>query len=769
MPLGHARVEDERLVRGAGRFADDVDAIGHLIAVVLRSNRAHARVLEIRTEHAKALEGVRAVLVAADLAADGIGAIPWEVCPPLPAGQPPPVEGDPAIAPPQPLLAGDRVRYVGEPIALIVAGSRSQALDAAESIEVEYEDLPANCAAAKASDPGGLLLHDQFEGNVCFKFGLGDAEAAEAAFANADLVVELSAINQRLAPVPIEPRSYVAAWDAGTERWTLHAAAGKPHPIRHTLARFIFGVAEDRIRVVVKDVGGSFGGKNVLYAEAALVLWAARRLGQPVRWTQERSESFLSDVQGRDHDSRAALALTRDGKMLGIRVNSIVNLGAWLCPRGVMPAISGTRLVSGVYRIPAVRFDVTAVFTNSVPTGPYRGTGAPEVMFVLERLVDLAASRLGIPAIELRRRNLLQADGQAVVTGGGHYYTACDFPAVFDRAMKLADWEGFPQRRAASKLRGVRRGFGVSYSIEAFGARYGEEAEVRIAADGSVVLLIGTQSAGQSHETVYASIAAERLGIPLERISVVQGDTDRIARGNGTGASRSLTVGGSAVLGACEAVLQAGLDHAAVQLEAAPADVVIEGGRYRIAGTDRSVGLEEVASRCGGLQATGAFKPEKFNFPYGCHVAEVEVDEETGQVTLLDYSGVHDCGRPISRSVVLGQLHGGLVQGVGQALFEAVVHDPASGQVLSGSLMDYALPRADDVPGFRIELFELPSSSNPLGAKAVGEAGPTASPPAVINAIVDALTELGVRHVEMPATPERVWQAIQAARQRGGA
>ena len=741
------RFEDERLLTGAGRFIADVRIPGTVHAVVVRSPHAHALLRSICIATAP---GLLAVLTAADVAADGLGGIPWEVAPP---GITAP-EGDKAVAAPQTLLADRRVRYVGEPVALVVAERLDQARDAAERLTIDYEPLAAVVLPEAAAAPGAPLLHDG--GNICFRFGHGDAAATDAAFAQSAVHVTLRAVNQRLIAAPIECRGYVGVWERG--RWTLHAAAGKPHPIRRTLARFVFGVAEDRIRVVVGDVGGGFGAKNVLYAEAALVLWAARRLGRPVRWQADRSDTFQSDVQGRDHTSDAAMAFDAEGRITAVRIATLANLGAWLGPRAVNPAVSGAKILAGTYRVPAARIDVTGVHTNKVPTCPYRGAGAPEMIFLLERLMDLGARRLGLAPDEIRRRNLLPPDALPCPTLGGVTYADCDFPAVMAQALAGSDWAGFPARRTDSEARGMLRGIGLSMSIEAYGPVVEEAAELSLDPDGSVELRIGTQSSGQSHATVYALLLSERLGIAADQIRVVQGDTDRIARGNGTGASRSLTVGGSAAVQSAEQAVEAGRQVAATILEAAAADIVFQDGRYQIAGTDRAVTLQDVVREAGGLSAVAVFRPSGYNFPYGCHVSELEVDPATGVTTPIRYTAVQDSGRAVSQSVVHGQLHGGIAQGIGQALLEHCVFDADSGQLLSGSLMDYALPRCTDIPILAIALHELPTGSNPIGAKAVGEAGPTGAPPAVINAIVDAL---GIDHVEMPATPERVWRALR--------
>ncbi len=747
------RVEDHRLLTGAGHFIADLVAPGGVHAVVLRAPHAHAEILDIATKEALASQGVLAVLTGRDLIDAGLGGIPWEV--PVP-GHLDAEEGDPAVASPQSLLAVERVRYVGEPVAFVVAETLAQARDAVELVTVVYRALPSVITPMEALAEDAPRLHAS---NLCFQFSHGDPALTDATFAEAAHVVRLRAINQRLVAAPIETRGYTGVWDGA--RHTLHAAAGKPHPIRHTLARFVFGIPEQDIRVLVGDIGGGFGAKNVLYAEAALVLWAARLVGRPVRWQADRTESFLSDMQGRDHTSDAQMAFDAEGRAVAIRVRTLANLGAWLGPRAVNPAIVGAKTLCGAYRIPVGHIAVQGVFTNTVPTCPYRGAGAPEIMFLIERLMDLGARALGIGADEIRRRNLIPPEAMPLRTIGGVTYADCDFPAVMDMALARADWAGFPARHANSVAAGKLRGIGMSVALEAYGTSLGEQAKL-ILEDGRAELHIGTQSSGQSHATVYAMLIAERLGIASSDVVVIQGDTDRVAQGNGTGASRSLTVGGSAVTLACAAIIETGKDVAGQMLEAALPDLVFRDGRYEIAGTDRSVSLMQVAERAGGLAACEFFRATADNFPYGCHVAEVEIDPETGMVRLLRHVAVQDSGNVASRMVVEGQMQGGIAQGVGQALMEFCAYDGEQGQVLSASLMDYALPRAEDLPSFDIALHAVPSRSNPLGAKAVGEAGPTAAPPAIINAICHAI---GVAHIEMPATSERIWRALNPPRQ----
>jgi carbon-monoxide dehydrogenase large subunit len=758
------RFEDARLVTGAGRFVDDIAPRDALRAVVLRSPHARAAIRGVDARAALSLPGVVAVLTGAELSADGVGGIPWEVRPPGADTAPP--EGDPRIAPPQPALAQGKVRYVGEPVALVIGTTLAAAKDGAEAVDVEYDPLPAAASAlvALVALEGAAPLHAQFPDNLCHTVAKGDAAAVEAAFAKAAHVVALDLVNQRLVASPIEPRAYVGAWADG--RFTLIANAGKPHPIRRTLARFCFGVEESAIRVISPDVGGGFGAKNVLYPEEILVLWAARRLGRPVRWVQERSEVFLSDMQGRGQWQHAELALDDEGRALALRVRATADLGAWLGPRAVIPTISGLKLYCGTYRIPAAAIELRAGFSAQVPTCPYRGAGHPEAINVIERLMDAAARQVGLTPEEIRRRNLVTSWPWR--TPLGSTYDSGDYAAAMDRALLLAGADGFAARRAESEARGRLRGLGIANVIECCGSAFEESAWLRADADGGATVLIGTKSSGQSHETAYAQLVAQALGLPPAMIRVVQGDTDAIISGNGTGACRSLTTGGSALLRAGEALVEAGREAAATLLEASVTDVAYAAGRYVIAGTDRGVSLAALAAAAeqegGTLTGTARFRPEDGTWPAGCHVAEVEVDPETGGVVLLGYAFAHDVGIAVNPMVVLGQLQGGCVQGIGQALMEHAVVDAETAQPLAGSLMDYALPRASDIPSMAGALLCTPTALNPLGAKAVGEAGPTAAPPAVVNAILDALAPIGVRHIDMPATPELVWQAIRDCR-----
>jgi carbon-monoxide dehydrogenase large subunit len=765
------RREDAPLVTGAGQFVADTVLPGEAHAVFVRSVHPHARIAGIDVGAALAVKGVLTVLTGREAQADGLGGIPWEVRPPVPKGVDetalPPM-GSPEVAAPQPIIARDAVRYVGEIVAMVVAESVYAARDAAERIVVDYEALPF--VVATDAGPDAPQVWPSHSDNVCFSFRKGDAAAVEAAFARAHHVTRLDLVNTRLSASPIETRAYIGDYDRATERYTLYASAGKPNPIKRTLARNVFGIPAERIRVITRDVGGGFGAKNVAYAEEALVLWAARRLGRPVKWIADRSESFVSDVQGRDQVNRSELALDRNGRFLALRISSVVNLGAYLGPRGVVPVLSGTKLIASVYRLPAAYYEITAVFRHTVPTCPYRGAGHPEVIFQVERLVDTAARELGIDPAELRRRNLVPASAMPHRTVAEVIYDCGDFERNMTDALALAQWDSFPARRRASGARGRLRGIGVANCLEAGSFGPGQKAWVDVDENGFVTVLVGTQSSGQSHATVYSQIVAEALGVPQQDVRVVQGDTDVVPGGDGTGGCRSMVIDGSALQVTLRALIEKGRRFAATSLEAAEDDIDFAKGHYRVVGTDRTISFQavaRVASAAGeALGAVESFQPPTNTFPNGCHICEVEVDPDTGATKLLSYIMVHDAGRILNPMVVEGQLHGGVAQGVGQALMEHAIWERDSGQMITGSFMDYAMPRADTIPSYQLTLHEVPTATNPLGVKGVGEAGPTAAPPAVINAIVDALNPYGVRHVPMPATPFAIWQAIEAAKRR---
>lgn len=751
---------DARLLTGGGRFvADAACAAGLAHAAFLRSPHAHASIRGIDAGPARALPGVLAVLTGADALADGLGGIPWEVRPP--GADPAAAEGDPAVAAPQPALAAGRVRYVGEIAAMVVAETRAAALDGCEALAVDFAPLPAVVDLEEAAA----------RGEVGFSLEVGDAAGIAAAFARAAHVTRIALVNNRILANPIETRGCIGRYDAASGRYTLDAAAGKPHPLRDTLARFVLDCPAEALRVRVGDVGGGFGAKNPACPEQAAVLWAARRLGRPVAWIVERGEAFVSDVHGRDQINRAAAALDAEGRILAVEVETLANLGAWLAPRGANPPVHSARLIPSVYRIPALHIALRAVFTNTVPTCPVRGAGQPEGNYVVERLISAAARETGRDPVEVMRRNLIPAAAMPCRTGTGLTYDGGDFAGNLDRALALAGAESFPARRAAAAP-GRRRGFGVANYLGADGFGLPERAELRLEPDGGVAVLIGSMSSGQGHAATYAMLAAERLGIAPARVSVVQGDTGLIAEGSGTGACRSLTVGGAAVSLAAARFIDAGREAAAALMEAPPEDVRYGRGAWHLVGAGLPIDLAALAAAAPSpLRAAERYEAGGFAFANGCQVCEVEVDAETGAVEIAAFTIVHDAGNAVNARVVESQLVGGAAQGIGQALGEHAVYDRETGQPLAGSFLDYPMPRAGDLPFFRVALRAgHPCRNNLLGAKSCGEAGPSGAPPAVVAAILDALAADGVRAIDMPATPARIRAAIAAAAgKRGGA
>ena len=766
------RKEDPRFLMGRGRFIDDRREPGELHAYLVRSPHAHARILAIDAAEARAVPGVLGVFSGADLAADGIGGIPCEFKT-LKLG----VSGiaDCAMVRPHfPALAQERVRFVGEAVALVVAESRDAAKDAAELVMVDYDPLPAVIATAEAAAPEATQIWDAAPRNTAFVWEGGDREGAEAGFARAARVARIETVNNRVVIAAMETRGALGLHDAATGRLTLHTVTQMPHGLKQELAH-VFHLPEERIRVVVGDVGGGFGAKNSLYPEHVLVLWAARKLGRPVRWMGERSEAFLGDYMGRDNVSLGELAFDDAGRILALRVTTTANLGAYLAPEGPLSPTSNTPALAGVYRIPAIHVTVTGVFTNTVPTDVYRGAGRPEAIYLLERLIEAAARELGMDALELRRRNLLAPSEMPYKTSLGLVYDSGEFERVLDAALARAGWSEFAARRQESERFGKRRGIGFSHYVERVAGAWAETSNIEITREGRAVAYLGAMSNGQGHETAFAQLVADRLGLGIDEVEVVEGDTDRVATGHGTGGSASLGIAGAALDAAVIRVIERAKTIASELLETATADIEFVDGRFVVAGTDRSVPLKEVArqafeqrfvapGRKPGLAESGDYRPKTPTFPNGCHVAEVEIDPETGALQLLAYTMVHDFGRVLNPLLVEGQLHGGVAQGLGQAGFERVVHDPDSGQLLSGSFMDYCVPRAADLPDLVFVERSTPSPSNPLGIKGCGEAGAAGAPPALINAILDALAPLGVTDIEMPATPERIWHAIQAAK-----
>jgi carbon-monoxide dehydrogenase large subunit len=766
-----SRFEDPRLLRGQGRYLADVVLPRQAYAVVVRSPHAHARLRAIDPAGAARAPGVLAILTGEDLARDGLGTTAATLARKRP-------DGSPMFAPAHPGLARDRVRYVGDPIALVVADTLPRAQDAADLLAVQYEPLPSVTATADAARPGSPPVWDECPDNVSNVFEVGDAAATDAAFGRARHVVRRRYVITRVHAQYLEPRGAVGDYDPGEDRYTLYADVQYPHRVRGVLAR-ILGVPEPRVRVIAGDVGGGFGAKGWQYAEHRLVLWAARRLGRPVRWVCERTEALLADEHARDNVSEAELALDAEGRFLGLRVRTTANLGAYVSSdRNILATFQNVGTLVGVYAIPAAHVRVLGVLTNTSPTAPYRGAGRPEATYVVERLIDDAARELGRDPVELRRRNLVPPDAMPYRTALTFTYDCGEFEKLMDEALARADRAGFAARREESRRRGRLRGLGIAIAIERAASPGLEYAEVRFDASGAATVLMGTKNQGQGHETTFKQIVHERLGLDPAEVRFVDGDTDRVAFGVGTVGSRSTVIGGSALWLAADKVVAKGTRIAAHLLEAAEADVAFAGGRFGVVGTDRGVTLREVARAAfqperlppglePGLYESGTFSPANHTFPNGCHVCEVEIEPETGRVEVVRYSVVDDVGTVINPLTLEGQIHGGVVQGLGQVLMEQVVYDPESGQLLSGSFMDYAMPRADDLCALAVASRPVPTRLNPLGAKGAGEAGTVGALPAVMNAVLDALAAVGVRELDMPATSERVWRAIREAAREG--
>ncbi|MFY9820046.1 MAG: xanthine dehydrogenase family protein molybdopterin-binding subunit [Thermoanaerobaculia bacterium] len=776
-----ARKEDRRFLLGKGRYTDDLTLPGQSYAVFVRSPHANAAIRSIDASQALKAPGVLAVLTGADVAAADLGGIPcgWTIKN---------KDGSTMVAPPHPALALGKARHAGDPVAMVIAETRAQAKDAAQLVEVDYDPQPAVAHLNAAVAPGAPQVWDEAPGNVCFDWHLGDPAATEAEFAKADRVVAIDLTNNRVAPNAIEPRAANGHYDDVEDRYTLYTTSQNPHLIRLLAGAFTLKVPEHKLRVVAPDVGGGFGSKIFHYAEELLVLWASKQVGHPVKWTSDRSEAFLSDAHGRDHVSHAELALTADGHFRGLRVRTLANMGAYLSTFApAIPTYLHGTLLSGPYVIPAIYVEVKAIFTNTVPVDAVRGAGRPEATYLLERLVDKAARELGIDRVEIRRKNLIQPDQFPYQTPVALQYDVGDYPATLDMALKAIDYGKFAERKAASEKRGKLRGFGISTYIEACGiapsalvgalgagAGLYESATVRVHPTGSVSVFTGTHSHGQGHETTFAQLVNERLGIPIENIEVVHGDTDRIPFGMGTYGSRSAAVGGSAIYKAIDKIVEKSKKIAAHLLEANVADIEFENGKFRVAGTDREKTFGEVAFTAyvphnypiettePGLEDSAFYDPKNFTFPGGCHLVEVEVDPETGVVEVVDVAIADDVGVIINPMIVDGQAHGGLAHGIGQALLEECVYSD-DGQLLSGSFMSYCMPRASDLPSFKVGNHVTACTHNPTGIKGVGEVGAIGVPPAVINAVLDALAPLGVTDISMPATPEKVWRAIQAA------
>lgn len=756
------RVEDPRLLKGAGRYTDDIAPAGALVGIVLRSPHAAATITAIDTAAALASPGVRGIYTAADLKADGIGTLPCAA----------PVvnrDGSAMVTPPHPVLADGAVRHVGDPVAFIVADTIAQARDAAELITVDYDIHPSATDLATTTDPGQPVVWPEAPGNIAFDWEIGDKAATDAAFAAAAHVTRLTVVNNRIVVSSLEARAAIGDYDAASGRWTLHANTQGGWLVKNLLGP-VFGTEPDRFRVVTPDVGGGFGMKLFLYAEHVLVCYAARKLGHPVKWASERGEAFLCDTQGRDNITLGELAIDAEGHFTALRTRNVSNMGAYLSTFApYIPTYAGTSVLSSIYDFEAIYANVIGVFTHTVPVDAYRGAGRPEANYLVERLVDAAARELGIDRVELRRRNMVPPSAMPHATPVGKTYDSGDFRIVLDAALDRIDYAGIGARKAASAVRGKRRGIGLAYYLEATGGDPTERAEIRFAEDGFVDVFVGTQSTGQGHETAYVQLTATQLGIDGNRIRIRQGDTDTIPVGGGTGGARSLYSEGQAILLTANTVINKGKDAAAEEMEAAVADITFADGRFTIVGTDRSIDILDLAAArrkkgAAGLDAAEVAPIDNHTFPNGCHMAEVEIDPETGVVSIVRYVVADDFGKTVNPLIVRGQVAGGVAQGYGQAVLENTVFDPDSGQLLSGSFMDYALPRAADLPDIEIDLLEIPCASNPLGVKGAGEAGAVGSPPAIVNAIIDALGGDGVTHLDMPATPEKVWRAITAAK-----
>jgi carbon-monoxide dehydrogenase large subunit len=761
------RNEDPMLVRGQGRYTDDLNQPGQAYAVMVRSGYAHGVINGIDTEEASQMPGVLGVFTGPDLTAAGIKNMPL-------GGAVPTADGSPMHRPACPVLTSDKVRYVGDPVAIVVAETAVEAKDAAEAVLVDIDPLPAVTSCGAAAAVGAPLIHDGVPGNVAAAFHYGDAEKVAAAFAAAAHVTRLEIPSNRIVVCAMEPRSAIAEYDEESDRYTLRVGCQGVFGLKGGIAN-VLGVGKEKVRVLTGNVGGSFGMKSQVYPEYLALFHAAKALGRPVKWTDERGESFVSDSHGRDHEMTAELALDKAGNFLAIRLSGHGNLGAYV-GRGtpIPPTANAVKNMIGVYRTPLIEVATKIVVTNTQPVGAYRGAGRPEGNYYMERLVDTAAAEMEIDKIELRRRNHVVEDAMPYKAPNGTTYDSGEFTAVLNEAIIRSDWDGFAGRKEESRKRGLLRGRGIGDYLEVTGPPSNEMGGIRFEPNGDVTIITGTLDYGQGHWTPFAQILHQTLGIPFDKIRLLQGDSDELIAGGGTGGSKSLMASGTAILEASEKVVEKGRQIAAHVLEAAVEDIEFARGRFIIAGTDRYVEIMDLAAQLKrGVELPGDV-PDSLDvqhimestpsaFPNGCHIAEVEIDPETGVVAVVKYSMVNDFGVIVNPLLVEGQAHGGVLQGIGQALMERVVFDE-DGQFLTGSFMDYALPRASDAVMFQIDSHPVPAKTNPLGAKGCGEAGCAGSLPAVMNAVVDALSEYGIRHINMPATPFKVWQAIQAAR-----
>jgi carbon-monoxide dehydrogenase large subunit len=762
------RFEDLRLITGQGRYTDDVVLPNMAYAFVLRSPMGHANIKRIDAAAARKMPGVLFVGTGDDVRTDGLGDVPCST--PL-VGR----DGKPRHDTPRPILAQGKVRHVGQPVALVVAQTLAQARDAAEAIDVDYESLPAVTEAKDALAPGAPQLFDHVPGNLLFDWDndAGDAKATEAAFARAAHVVNLELVNNRVVANSMEPRNALAEYDPASGRSTLYTATQGPHFVRDTLADAVLKLPKDKVRLITGNVGGGFGMKAFVYPEHALVVWASRKISRPVKWQEDRSEGFVSDNQGRDHITRAELAVDSKGKFLGLRVSILANLGAYLSPFGSFVPTRSTDLVSGLYVFGAIHVNVKGVCSNTVPVCAYRGAGRPEAGYLLERLVDAAARELGMSPDKIRRINFVQPSAMPYTSPTKLLLDSGEFETIMDLCMEASDWSSFNKRRRVTEREGKLRGIGMATYTERCGGGFPETASIEFK-DDHLELVMGNQEYGTGLLTAYKQVVSDQLGIDADKIDVIMGDTDRTPAGL-TGGSRALAVGGAALYEASQSIVKKGTQLASHLLEVGAQDIVFDDGAFSVPGTDLRVDLMEVAKAARdpaklpagmepGLDTTHTRVPPAQTFPNGCHIVEVEIDPNTGATAIDRYTIVDDFGRIINPLMLEGQVHGGIVQGIGQALLEHAVYDNDSGQLLSGSFMDYAMPRAGDIPSFAFSTHNVPTKGNPLGVKGAGEAGAVGAPPAVINAIVDALNRrAGVRHIDMPATPRRVWEALQGA------
>jgi len=769
------RREDQRFLTGRGNYTDDFNRPQQTHAYMLRSPHAHAALKRVDVTAAKAAPGVVAIFTGEDMK---VGSIPcgWQIHN---------KDGSPMAEPAHPPLAQGFVRHVGDQVAVIIAESLDEAQAAAELIEIDYAPLPAVAFLGDAVKPGAPQVWDQAPGNICYDWHIGDKGPVDAAMAKAKWIAKIDLVNNRLVPNAMEPRAAIGEYDVSSGDYTLTTTSQNPHVIRLLMGAFVLGIPESKLRVVAPDVGGGFGSKIFHYAEEAIVTWAAGKIGRPIKWTAERSESFVSDAHGRDHVSHAELAIDENGRFIGLHVSTLANMGAYLSTFApAVPTYLYATLLSGVYDLPAIYAEVKAVFTHTVPVDAYRGAGRPEATFLLERLVDIAAETTGIDRVELRKRNFIRADAYPYQTQVALQYDSGDYLSCLEAALKSGDVAGFPARKAESEKRGKLRGLGYSTYVEAcgiapsavvgsLGARAGlyEVGTIRVHPTGSVTVFTGTHSHGQGHETTFAQLVASQLGLPVESIEVVHGDTSKIPFGMGTYGSRSLAVGGSAITKAVDKIVAKAKRIAAHLLEASEADIEFADGKFTVAGTDRSKAFGEISLAAyvphnypideiePGLEETAFYDPKNFTFPGGTHICEVEIDPDTGVTRVVKFTAVDDVGRVINPMIVEGQIQGGIAQGIGQALLENAVYDK-DGQLLSGSFMDYCMPRADDLPNIDVGTHTTLCTHNPLGVKGCGEVGAIGSPPAVINAVVDALKPYGVKNLDMPASPEKVWRLI---------